>query len=224
MPESDICRIFWGDRIDLGRRGDLLDPAESARVDRLVRAEDRTRQIAGAALLRLAVGYLANVDPVMISVDRTCDACGQPHGRTRLVGIDLHASISHSGDRVAVALTRAGPVGVDVERISPIEVGVLASEVLAPGEQAISARDFFTYWVRKESVVKATGDGIPAGLERVRVSRPSEPAFLLDYPGRSLRAVTMADLSPGDDYAAAATVLAPGPIIVTELPWTSLVD
>lgn len=160
----------------------------------------------------------------MICVDRTCDACGQPHGRTRLVGTDLHASISHSGDRIAVALTRAGPVGVDVERISPIEVGVLASEVLAPGELAVSARDFFTYWVRKESVVKATGDGIPAGLERVRVSRPSEPAVLLDYPGRSFSAVTMTDLSPGDDYAAAATVLAPGPIIVTELPWTSLVD
>lgn len=139
------------------------------------------------------------------------------------MGTDLHASISHSGDRIAVALTRAGPVGVDVERISPIELDWVA-DVLAPWEQATSERDFFVYWVRKESVVKATGDGIASGLERVRVSRPSEPAVLLDYPGRSLRAAAMTDLSPGDEYAAAVTVLAPGPIIVTEHPWTSLVD
>jgi 4'-phosphopantetheinyl transferase len=224
MPESDTCQVFWGDRVDLARRRDLLDPAEAARVNRVVQAEDRTRQIAGAVLLRLAAGYLANVDPGMIRVDRTCDACSQPHGRPRLVGTDLHASVSHSGDRIAVALTRAGPVGVDVERISPIELGALASDVLAPGEHATSTRDFFMYWVRKESVVKATGDGIVAGLGRVRVSRPSEPAVLLEYPSRSLRAATMIDLNAGDDYAAAVTVLAPGPIIVTEHPWTSLVD
>jgi 4'-phosphopantetheinyl transferase len=224
MPESDTCWVFWGDRIDLARRRDLLDPAESARVNRVIHAEDRTRQIAAAVLLRLAAGYLTNVDPGIISVDRTCDACSLPHGRPRLVGTDLHASVSHSGDRIAVALTRAGPVGVDVERISPIDLDALASDVLAPCEHATSTRDFFVYWVRKESVVKATGDGIVAGLEGVRVSRPSEPALLLDYPGRSLGMATMTDLSPGDGYVAAVTVLAPSPIIVTEHPWTSVVD
>jgi 4'-phosphopantetheinyl transferase len=140
------------------------------------------------------------------------------------VGTDLHASISHSGDRIVVALTGAGPIGVDVERISPIEVDALASDVLAPFEKASSARDFFVYWVRKESVVKATGDGIVAGLDRVRVSRPSEPPLLLDYPGRSLSSATMTDLCPGEGYVAAVTVLAPEPIMVTEQPWTSLVD
>lgn len=179
--------------------------------------------MAGAVLLRLAAGRVSDVDPAMIRVDRTCDVCGQPHGRPRLVGLDLYASISHSSDRVTVALTPAGPVGVDVERIGPIELGALASNVLASNEEARSTIDFFRYWVRKESVVKATGDGIVAGLERVHVSRPSEPAALLDYPGRSLTSVSMTDLDPGDDYVAAVTVLAPGPIIVTEHSWTSLV-
>ena len=223
MPDSDTCRVFWGDRIDLARRRDLLDPAELGRGNRVVNAEVRTRQLAGAVLLRLAAGRLANVDPAVIRVDRTCETCGQQHGRPRLAGTDLHASISHSGDRIAVALTGAGPVGVDVERISSIEFGALA-DVLAPCEQATSKRDFFVYWVRKESVVKATGDGIAVGLNRVRVSRPNEPARLVDYPGRSLRAAAMIDLRPGDEYAAAVTVLAPGPIIVTEQPWMSLVD
>ena len=150
------------------------------------------------------------------------EVCGQPHGRPRLVGLDLFASVSHSADRVTVALTPAGPVGIDVERIGPIDVGALASHVLGSNEDAQSAREFFKYWVRKESVVKATGDGIVVGLDRVHVSRPGEPALLLDYPGRSLPSASMTDLNPGDDYVAAVTVLAPGSIIVTEQYWTSL--
>jgi 4'-phosphopantetheinyl transferase len=224
VPDSDVCWVFWGDRIDLGRRRDLLDRTESTRGDRMMHPEARTRQIAGAALLRLAAGRLASVDPTTIRVDRRCGECRQPHGRPRLVGLDLHASVSHSGDRVTVALTRAGPVGIDVERISPFELGDVASDVLAPCERATSTRDFLTYWVRKESVVKATGDGIVAALERVRVSRPSEPALLLGYPGRSSMAATMTDLNPGEDYVAAVTVLTPRAITVTEQPWTSLVD
>jgi 4'-phosphopantetheinyl transferase len=222
--DSDACRVFWGDRMDLARRRDLLDPTEATRVSRVTNAEDRTRQIAGAALLRLAAGHLADIDPNMIRVDRTCDICGQPHGRPRVIGTDLHASISHSGDRIAVALTRGGHVGIDVERISPIDLAELASGVLGLEEHANSTTDFFIYWVRKESVVKATGDGVVAALERVRVSRPSEPAALLDYPDRAPLTATITDLHPGDDYVAAVTVLAAGPIIVTEQAWTSLVD
>jgi len=224
VPDSAACWVFWGDRTDLARRRDLLDPTEATRVNRATNAEDRTRQIAGAALLRLAAGHLADNDPAMICVDRTCDTCGQPHGRPKLIGTDLHASISHSGDRIAVALTRAGHVGVDVERISPIDLAELASGVLGIEEHANSTTDFFIYWVRKESVVKATGDGVVAALERIRVSQPSEPPMLLAYPDRTPLAATMTDLHPGGDYVAAVTVLATGPIIVTEQTWPSLVD
>lgn len=224
MPGADACRVFWGDRMDLARRRDLLDPTEATRVNRASNTEDRTRQIAGAALLRLAAGRLTNIDPTMICVDRTCDTCGRPHGRPRLIGTDLHASISHSGDRIAVALTRAGPVGVDVERISPIDLAELASGVLGCAEQANSTTDFFVYWVRKESVVKATGDGVVVALERVSVSRPSEPPMLLGYPDRAPLAAAITDLHPGGDYVAAVTVLATGPIVVTEQPWASMVD
>ena len=210
--------------MDLAQRRDLLDPTEARRVERVTNAEDRTRQIAGAALLRLAAGRLADIDPAAIRVDRTCDTCGQPHGRPQLIGTDLHASISHSGDRIAVALSRAGRVGVDVERITPIDVAELASGVLDPEERANSTTDFFIYWVRKESVVKATGDGVVVALERVRVSRPSEPARLLGYPNGTPLAATITDLHPGGDYVAATTVLATGPIVVTEQPWRSHVD
>ncbi len=100
----------------------------------------------------------------------------------------------------------------------------LASGVLDPEERANSTTDFFIYWVRKESVVKATGDGVVVALERVRVSRPSEPARLLGYPNGTPLAATITDLHPGGDYVAATTVLATGPIVVTEQPWRSHVD
>jgi phosphopantetheinyl transferase len=42
---------------------------------------------------------------------------GRHHGRPRLPGTGLHASISHSGATVAVAVSSAGAVGVDVQQV-----------------------------------------------------------------------------------------------------------
>jgi phosphopantetheinyl transferase len=39
-----------------------------------------------------------------------------------LPGTHLHASVTHSGDLVGVALARTAPVGLDVERIAPVDV------------------------------------------------------------------------------------------------------
>ena len=75
-------------------------------------------------------------------------------------------SLSHAGDRVMAAVSDA-EVGCDVERIVPIDDGMLKMSLVdaerthlaaLPGE----ARDraFIRLWVRKESYVKAVGRGL----------------------------------------------------------------
>lgn len=210
------CEVWWAvpDPALFGADG-LVDDVERGRWQGLLRAADRTRFATGAILLRRLVAAHTGVPPAEVVVDRRCPGCGRPHGRPRLPQADLHVSVSHSGDRVAVALARVGPVGVDVELIGDADVHGLGPQVLAPEETIRDARDFYTYWTRKESAVKATGDGLSAPLSQVRVSPPGDPAALLGYPGGPL-AAWMTDLRPGAGYVGAVTVLAAGPVEVTE--------
>ena len=105
----------------------------------------------------------------------------------------LHFNVSHSADVALIAVTRRGEVGVDVERLrpfandlgmaerffSPYETGVLRS---LEGERRRAA--FFHAWTRKEAYLKARGQGLSYGLERVEVTLlPEEAARFLRIDG-----------------------------------------
>ncbi|ADB50878.1 4'-phosphopantetheinyl transferase family protein [Conexibacter woesei] len=210
-----VCDVHWArvDRAHAALAG-LLDDDERARRERFSRDADRSRFTVAAALLRVVAGELIGCDPRAVAIDRTCVRCGAQHGRPRIAGGALEASVSHSGDYAAVAVTRAGPVGVDVERIRPLDHGALADDVCAPQERdavtGLSA--FHVLWTRKESALKATGAGLTLPLEEVVVTAPTEPPRLLALPGEQAPAARMADLSPAAGYAAAATVLTAAPV------------
>ena len=224
MIVDDSCLVWWAAFADYRAGHDrLLSDVEVQRSVRLHRAEDRTRQRLGAVLLRLAAGSVLGETPERVRVERTCPRCSAPHGRPLLPGSGLHASITHSGDVVGLALTRIAPVGLDVERIAAVDLDELAGMVLQPDERAPDGDAFFTYWTRKEAVVKATGDGLAVPLSRVRVTAPGQRPELLAYPGHDGGLPAhLVDLRPADGYRAALAVLAPGPVPVVESPGTEL--
>lgn len=101
----------------------LLDAAERARVESLVRSADRGRSLISAAMLRVAVAAHLGIAPADVVVDRTCAECGGPHGAPRIVGRGAEVpsvSVSHSGLLAVVALVPSGPVGVDVQRLADL--------------------------------------------------------------------------------------------------------
>jgi 4'-phosphopantetheinyl transferase len=185
----------------------MLDQFERSRADAYARSEDRSRFVTGAALLKLAVAEATGRARDDVVVDRTCDECGEPHGRPRISGSGLQVSVAHSGSVATVAITRAGPVGIDVERHAAGWTPELSRRVLAPSERIDSEAEFLTYWCRKESVVKATGEGLRVPLPEVIVTPPDRPPALLSYRGNAVPA-TMCDLEVGyPGYTAALTVL-----------------
>ncbi|MGH3682208.1 MAG: 4'-phosphopantetheinyl transferase family protein, partial [Natronosporangium sp.] len=193
---------------------ELLDATERQRRAAFRRPADQARFTVATAVLKLAAGQRLGLAAAAVAVDRTCADCGRPHGRPRLPGQDLAASISHSGDRVLVGLTGGAPVGVDVEELSRVNPDELAGHVLGPGEAAPTRPEFFRYWTRKEAVVKATGDGLRMPLREVVVTGPDQPPRLLRYGDRAELPVCLADLAAGDGYAAAVAVLGTGPLRV----------
>jgi 4'-phosphopantetheinyl transferase len=197
---------------------DVLSDGERARRGGLWDARHRAQYTVAAALLRLVAAPLTDRPAARVVVDRSCPTCDRPHGRPRLPGTGLDVSISHSGATVAVAVSAAGAVGVDVQQVQADSVDELSPLVLADSEarHVAVARDFFTYWTRKEALVKATGDGVTVPLPEVVVTPPGTPPRLLGYPRQGELAAQLRDLSPGLGYVGALAVLSPGPVVVRE--------
>lgn len=186
----------------------LLMPAELDRLASLHRREDRDRLAVGNALLRLTVAAAVGIPVDRVIVDRSCPDCGQAHGRPMIVGYDLHVSVSHSGERIAVALTSAGPVGVDVEQVDPqLDVRALHTIILSPAESPDEIA-FHIRWARKEAVLKATGEGMRTPMSKLTLTAAGLLGF--DQP------CFLHDLRPIPGYVASLAVLTNQKIAVFE--------
>ena len=72
----------------------------------------------------------------------------------------------------------------------------------------LTPKDFFTYWVRKEAILKATGEGLRREMTDVIVTPPTSPPSLLSIAGDQNPPCSMAAINV-DGYAGAVAVLAP---------------
>ncbi|HUB41305.1 MAG TPA: 4'-phosphopantetheinyl transferase superfamily protein [Streptosporangiaceae bacterium] len=210
------CDVYLGQPHWLrGLDAGLLDSSEQARARGYLLADARDRFLFGALLLRTAAGHHLGVRPADVPVDRTCQWCESQHGRPVLAGTGLHASVSHSGGVVAVAITRAGPVGVDVEAGRAIDVSAVADSVCTTAERAsvTGLGDFYAYWTRKEAILKATGDGLRRPMTDLSITPPGSAPVLLALGSDAAPACQMADISAGDGYHAAVAVLTARPVV-----------
>ena len=187
----------------------LLSAEELERRARFRLPADTDRFTAGAVLLRVVAGLHTDQRPQDVVVSRTCERCGAQHGPPRLPNTVFEASISHSGEHVAVALSTAGPVGVDVEADKSIDWESLVPIVCHPTEEqyVLAARDLYVYWTRKEAVLKAHHCGLEIPLSDVVVTPPTSSPRILAYCGGNGPPCQMTDLTPNDSYAGSVAVL-----------------
>jgi 4'-phosphopantetheinyl transferase len=113
----------------------------------------------------------------------------------------VQINLSHTGDTVMIGVS-SSPVGVDVE---PGPSGgdplALSKRMYSPAEAewvreagpVEAGRRFLRLWVRKEAVLKATGEGLPGGLETVPALGPA-PLTVTRSIGGSTARWTVADV------------------------------
>lgn len=107
---------------------------------------------------------------------RRCDRCGSSaHGQPVLQHHELHTSRSYAGPVVAVAVSSAGPVGVDVEQVAAVAFPGFAGVALGPAERAGSDAARARAWTRKEAVLKAQGTGLRVDPRTVDVTSSRLP-------------------------------------------------
>ena len=193
----------------------LLSSQELQRRDRFRRSQDCARFTVAATLLRVAAGLSLANPAAQMYVDRSCARCAEPHGRPRLPGTGLHASISHAGDRIVVALTEGGQVGVDVEQVVCVDSGF--AQLVSSVYERFPLDDqyaLFVHWSRKEAVLKATGEGLAMPMGDVVLGPPDRPPVLLRYGASADVRAAMAQLDPGNGYVGCVVVLDVDGIVV----------
>ncbi|MFB6457896.1 4'-phosphopantetheinyl transferase family protein [Chitinophaga sp. Hz27] len=89
-------------------------------------------------------------------------------------------NLSHTGDVAVCAFSTAGKVGIDIEKIQPIDLDDFDG-IWTPNELQYIQHDhsrFFYYWTRKEAIIKADGRGMHLPLQLIDVSKDE---VLLDH-------------------------------------------
>ena len=182
------------------------------RADRQL-ARDRMRAILGAYL---------DAPPAALQIELTAE--GKPYLPTN----PLHFNLSHSRNVALVAVSRRAPVGIDLERARHFRapdrlarricsereyaalgrLGNPAGAALGrlgnpPGAALDAQQQLLRLWVRKEAVLKGTGEGLARPLDEVDV--------LDDAVADGWRCLDLPSPAPG--FHAALAVRAPAPAV-----------
>ena len=161
---------------DLAAYRGLLTADELARCGRFVRPSDRNQAVVTRALVRTTLSEMhPSVGPADWRFAR--GRAGRPE-IAREHGLDLRFNVSHARGLIALAVSKARFLGVDVERIE--DTGPTLDDIahaLAPAELSrlrcvdVSRLPWalLSHWTLKEAYVKARGTGITDDLRRLEV-------------------------------------------------------
>ena len=207
---------LWAMSLD-GATGDegLLSADERERAGRFAAPEPRRRYVGARARLRRVLSLYLGLPPgeIVFRYGPQGKPFVLPSGPEEAPRFNL----SHSGDRLLVAVARGAEVGVDLERIAP---GFPASEVAArflapeeagaleglPADQQLS--EFFHLWARKEAVLKGLGTGLSGSPADIRFT-PDDGHWAVRPSGTlaaSLGRWSVRDLTCWEGYAAAVAI------------------
>jgi 4'-phosphopantetheinyl transferase len=204
-PDLDRSVHVW--RVSLatcpGDARPLLSADECERADRFHFARDRDRFVAARAALRRVLGGYLDCAPESLVFAYSA------HGKPSVDGLAFN--VSHSNELALIAVTRGREVGVDIEWHRPdIDLPSVARSSFSLVEQralfalprAEQFAAFFRIWARKESYIKAHGDGLSLPLDSFSVLTDDSVS------GWAIR-----DLAIDPGYSAALTVTSPCPLL-----------
>ena len=169
---------FPTDRVDVWRvrleeaakehvEAGVLSPDEITRANRFLFEKDRTHFSRCRSTLRNLLAAYLDIPAAEIRFEYL------PGGKPHLAGEQnprgLQFNVSHSAGMALIAIAGQCRIGVDIEKIrSDVDTAALAERFFSVRERAglralpdhLRVAAFYACWTRKESFLKATGDGL----------------------------------------------------------------
>jgi 4'-phosphopantetheinyl transferase len=160
----------------------ILDPSEQHLASTIKNEQFRKRYVEIHARLRIFLGDVVNAVPGQIRIHKT------DYGKPYLVDYpDLAFNLSHTTNKMVVAIADNCDLGVDIEQCKPrANLAGLVDKCFAEVEKSYwqklsqphKIKAFYHFWTRKEAFVKATGRGIALGLKQCVINPESQNQFL----------------------------------------------
>lgn len=143
----------------------LIDKHKQERIKRFIRLRNMYSSLLGDLLIRYVI--MRNIGIANDKISFSTNEYGKPYLNNYN---DFHFNISHSNDWI-VCVVDDKPVGVDIEKIRPINFNIAKQffskeehcDILAQ-HQSNRLSYFFSLWALKESYIKATGKGLSLPL------------------------------------------------------------
>lgn len=140
----------------------FISKEKKSKLQKLKHREDKLRSLIGEILARYIIAE--NISVKNGDMIFETNIYGKPFLRDYS---DFHFNISHSGDYVLCAID-SKPIGIDIEKVVPIEYETIASNFFTVKEINYIKREdfknqinkFYEIWTIKESYVKAYGQGL----------------------------------------------------------------
>jgi len=160
ISDQDVCH-FVG----------LLSPQEKNRLARLRRKTTRRQFVIGRGLLRTELSKRLSCSPGSVAIEIT------PAGKPFLVHGTLQFNLSHSRERVALAIGRCGCLGVDIEYASDGRDLLSIARAVFPDHEwhqmqslckDTLVKRFYRNWTLYEALIKAEGGSIHSVFTRPR--------------------------------------------------------
>lgn len=151
----------------------VLSEEEKQRADRFYFENDKDRFIIYHACKRIILSNYLKQKPREIIIFL------QKNGKPFLKNTPLHFNLSHTKEMAILAVSKDVEIGIDIEKINPSTdyLGIAKrffhvreyQQLLKTKDAQMQQQQFFVLWTAKEAILKATGEGITAGLDNFSV-------------------------------------------------------
>jgi 4'-phosphopantetheinyl transferase len=198
----------------------FLNATEQATAARRRIGRTRDHFTIGRTCLKILLGNTLGADPSQIILEQGLQ--GKPE-IPALSGSSLQFNVAHSKDTILIALSHQTPVGVDVEYIDQAtDIMEVAHANFTENETASLAAIadlktrrlvFYSYWTRKEAIVKADGRGLLLPLTSFDVfgeSMESQPVRVNEPADKKPKDYFVSDLDLGPEAVGALALESPG--------------
>jgi len=143
---------------------EVLQADELQKAEKFRQYDDKRRFIVGKFFSKMLLSKQArlNASDIIFSFNENKKPCFKNH----------HFNISHSGNFIVIILGPL-PVGVDIELIKEnFDFKSLLPECFNKTEinKINNITDFYTFWTKKEALLKATGEGLVDNLNSIDCS------------------------------------------------------
>lgn len=170
--------------IDLDNCNDnitVLSEAEFERLNKFKLTINKKRYYTYRTALRRIISNYLNINPAKITFAK--NKYGKPSLSSNLNEKNISFNISHSNEKLLIAVTLKNDIGIDLEytsdnrKVFDISSQVFTSQELKLLESVNNKVDmFYRIWTRKEAFLKASGYGMFMDMSKINI--PIKKDFL----------------------------------------------